>query len=179
MKLTFDAARWSQESDGYWIHLRVAESKLAQKFIGAMKAGKAYLAELKEKRNKRSLDANAYFWVLAGKLGAKLGVSPEEIYRQYVHDVADNYEILPVREDRMEHWDRIWRANHLGRMTEDMGPCKRTEGYHNVRCFFGSSDYDTAQMSRLIDLIVEDCKEQGVETMTPAELDRLKEAWGG
>jgi hypothetical protein len=33
-------------------------------------------------------------------------------------------------------------------------------------------------MSRLIDLIVQDCKAQGVETMTPFQLDALKERWG-
>lgn len=176
MTLTFDKARWSQESDGFWLHLKVAESRLAQKFIAAMK-DRLYVAELKEKRKKRSLDANAYFWVLAGKLGAKLGISPEEVYRQYIRDVADNYVIQPVRPDMLERWDRIWCVGHLGRMTEDMGPCRTISGYNNVRCFFGSSDYDTVQMSRLINLIVEDCKAQGIETLTPEELDRMKETW--
>lgn len=176
MRLTFDKARWSQESDGFWLHLKVAESRLAQKFIASMK-DKLYTADLKEKKKHRSPDANAYFWVLAGKLGAKLGISPEEVYRQYIRDVADNYVIQPVREDMLEHWDKLWCDKHLGRITEDMGPCRTIKGYHNVRCFFGSSDYDTAQMSRLIDLIVEDCKRQGIETKTPEELAIMKETW--
>ena len=178
MTLTFDKARWQYDSDGCWLCLRPKVPKLAERFVAEMKP-KEYDADLKEHRERRSLDANAYFWVLAGKLAAKLGVSPEDVYRQYIRDVADNYVVQPVREDLLEHWDRIWCKRHLGRMTEDMGPCKRTEGYNNVRCFLGSSDYDTAQMSRLIDLIVEDCKEQGIETMTPEELGALKEAWCG
>lgn len=178
MTLTFDKARWQYDSDGCWLCLRPKVPKLAERFVAEMKP-KEYDADLKEHRERRSLDANAYFWVLAGKLAAKLGVSTEDVYRQYIRDVADNYVVQPVRENLLEHWDRIWCKGHTGRMTEDMGPCKRTKGYHNVRCFIGSSDYDTAQMSRLIDLIVADCKEQGIETMTPEELGALKEAWGG
>ena len=41
----------------------------------------------------------------------------------------------------------------------------------------GSSVYDNAQMSRLIENIVQDCKAVGIETLTPSELERLKEGW--
>lgn len=47
----------------------------------------------------------------------------------------------------------------------------------NVQLFYGSSAYDTAQMSRLIDNIVQECKAQGIETMPTEKLDRLKEMW--
>ncbi len=54
----------------------------------------------------------------------------------------------------------------------------KIEGYVNVRSYYGSSQYDTAQMSRLIDLIVQECRQQGIETATPQELARYKEEWG-
>lgn len=41
----------------------------------------------------------------------------------------------------------------------------------------GSSVYNTKQMSRLIDHVVQDCKAVGIETLTPLELDRLKGDW--
>ena len=63
-------------------------------------------------------------------------------------------------------------------MIEDLGPCRNIKGYHNIRSYISSSDYDTAQMSRLIDLVVEDCRENGIETMTPQQLDALKSRWG-
>lgn len=129
---------------------------------------------IKKHRKRRSLDANAYFWVLCGKLSEKLRIPPKEIYRHYIPDVGGNFEIVPVRVERLEAWARIWANGHDGRVTEDMGQCRHTPGYHNVRCYIGSSEYDTAQMSRLIDLIIADCKEQGIETMTPAELARLE-----
>ena len=138
---------------------------------------KLYDADLKEYREKRSLDANAYAWVLMDKLAAKLRMRPDEVYRQYIPDVAGNSVIVPVREDMIEHWDKIWCSGHLGRMIEDMGECRHTPGYHNIRCYLGSSDYDTVQMSRLIDLIVEDCKAQEIETKTPEQLAMMKEDW--
>lgn len=63
-------------------------------------------------------------------------------------------------------------------MIEDLGLCRNIKGYHNIRSYISSSDYDTAQMSRLIDLVVEDCRENGIETMTPKQLDALKSRWG-
>lgn len=140
--------------------------------------GKELDIEIKKHRKRRSLDANAYFWELAGKLSAVLQLTPKEIYRQYIPDVGGNYEIVPVREAILKDWERIWSAGHDGRIAEYMGPCRNTPGYHNVRCYIGSSDYDTAQMSRLIDLIVADCKENGIETLTPDKLDAMKERWG-
>lgn len=60
----------------------------------------------------------------------------------------------------------------------DLGPCRNTAGYNNIRSYISSSDYDTEQMSRLIDMVVQDCKAEGIETMTPQELDALKSRWG-
>lgn len=54
---------------------------------------------------------------------------------------------------------------------------RQIPGCTNVNVYYGSSTYDTAQMSRLIDLVVFDCKENGIETMTPEDLARLKGAW--
>lgn len=134
--------------------------------------------DLKKHREKRSLDANAYFWSLCNLLSAKLRIPPNDVYRNYIRDIGGNFEIVPVKEERIEDWRRIWCRGHSGRIVDDLGPCRTIKGYHNTRCYIGSSDYDTAQMSRLIDMIVEDCREQGIETMTERELSLLKEGWG-
>ena len=60
-----------------------------------------------------------------------------------------------------------------------MGDCRNTEGYRNIKCYFGSSTFDTKEMSHFIDMIVTDCEELGIETATPDELARLKQTWGG
>lgn len=175
MRLEFTDARWQQDDGGFWISLKVENPFEARRFLGTKKE-KKYVADIKEYRERRSLDANAYLWVLLGKLSGKLGLPPEEIYRTAIRDVGDNYEVMPVRNDALERWKVIWESNGLGWLCEEIGPSK-LDGYTNVRNFYGSSTYDKAQMSRLIDNIVQDCKAQGIETLTPAELAKLTEEW--
>lgn len=133
---------------------------------------------VKKYRKKRSLDANAYFWVLANRLAEKLRIDANGIYRSYVPDIGGSYEVVPVREDKIDAWEKVWCSGHIGRMIEDMGPCRNIKGYHYIRSYISSSDYDTGQMSQLIEFVVADCKEQGIETMTPRELDALVSRWG-
>lgn len=176
MRLEFTTARWQQDDSGFWLSLKVENPFEARRFL-AKKQEKKYVAEIKEWRERRSLDANAYFWTLAGKLSAKLGLSPEEIYRTMIRDVGGNYEVMPIRNDALERWKAIWQSNGLGWVCEEIGPSKHA-GYTNVRNFYGSSAYDREQMSRLIEIVVQECKLQGIETLTPAELTRLTEGWG-
>lgn len=133
---------------------------------------------VKKYRKKRSLDANAYFWVLANRLAEKLRIDANGIYRSYIPDIGGSYEVVPVRQDKIDAWEKIWCSGHVGRMIEDMGPCRNIKGYHYIRSYISSSDYDTGQMSQLIELVVADCKEQGIETMTPRDLDALVSRWG-
>ena len=74
------------------------------------------------------------------------------------------------------HHGNVDLGTWLGWLT-DAFPSK-LPGCTNVILYYGSSCYDTKQMSRLIDLVVEDCKEQGIDTATPAEIALLKEEWG-
>ena len=93
-----------------------------------------------------------------------------------MRDVGGNYFVLPIRADALEEWKRIWNAGKIGRMVDDLGESK-SPGYVNTRNFYGSSEFDRVQMSRLIDLLIEEAKEQGIETKTPEELERLKSLW--
>lgn len=176
MKLTFDKARWSQEGDGFWLHLRVTESRLAQKFIAAMKAGKRYIAEMKERRNKRSMDANAYYWVLIGKLAPVLRVSSTAAHnlmlRRYGQPeiIEDKlvYVVIPETEEA--------ERKTLESETYHIKPTSQTkEGndgmtYRTYTMLKGSHEYNTQEMSVLINGIVDECQMQGIETKTPDEL---------
>ena len=174
---TADKARWMMDFEGTWVCFRVPSPAIAKEICENFVVGKIYNLFLKLKTKSRSLDANAYFWVLVGKLAAALRVKPDEIYRQYVPDVGDNFELVPIKEEHIEDWDRMWCAGHTGRITDDLGECRNIPGYHYIRCDFGQSDYDTAQMSRLSDMVVQDCKEQGIETMPPEDLRKLVSQW--
>lgn len=125
--------------------------------------------KLSRYRKNRSKDSNAYFWELCGQLSAKLKIPPRDIYRILVKEIGGNYEITPIKTEAVDTWVQIWENRGLGWVCEILGESK-IDGYINVINYFGSSEYDTAQMSRLIDLIVQECKNNGIETATPEEL---------
>lgn len=135
-----------------------------------------YDLEVKEHRKKRSLDANAYAWVLIGRIAEALRITPEEVYRQAIQNVGGNYEIIPIKEAAAKHFQQIWEKKGLGWPCVDMGPSK-ISGYRNLRAYYGSSTYDTKQMSVLIDNLVQDCKALDIETLTPERLALLMEGW--
>lgn len=127
-------------------------------------------------RVRRSLDANAYFWVLAHKLAEKTGIPVGEIYRSYVREIGGNNRVICTRDKDVAPLMQDWSNRGLGWIAEPFE--SKTEGCTNVILYSGSSTYDTAQMHRLIDLVVQDCKEQNIETMTPAQLEMLVGGWG-
>lgn len=122
---------------------------------------------------KRSRDANNYFWELCGKLSAKIHIPPDDIYRELIKSVGGNYEVVPIRNDAIDTWIKNWESRGLGWVCETT-PSK-LKGYTNVLTYYGSSSYDTAQMSRLIELIIIECKNAGIETSTPEEIIRITE----
>lgn len=128
-------------------------------------------------RKKRSLDANSYFWVLCGKLSQKTRQPKTDIYRQLIKEIGDNFEIVPIRNDAVNTWCENWQQKGIGWICDIVGDSK-IDGYTNVCCYYGSSTYDSVQMSALIDLIVFECKEQGIETLPPEEISKLKALWG-
>lgn len=132
--------------------------------------------EVKTHRKKRSLDANAYAWVLMDKLAEKTGIAKEEIYRQLVRNIGGNSYIYPIRKDAVEGYIRHWSGGGLGWIAESLGESK-LDGYENVISYYGSSQYDTAQMSRLIELLVAECEDQGIETKTPQEIEAMMQEW--
>lgn len=130
---------------------------------------------LKPYRKKRSLDANAYAWVLIHKLAQTVKRPVKEVYMDAVLNVGNNKEIICVRDKAVEKLCDSWRKNGIGWQAETM-PSK-LDGCTNVILYYGSSTFDTAQMSRMIDNIVQDCQAVGIETMPPDELAALLEGW--
>lgn len=175
MKLTFQKAK-VVENEGAWLCLLVNEPIAARGFVLSLE-DRLYDCEVKPHRNKRSLDANSYFWVLVDKLAEKTGIPKQSIYREAVRNIGGNNDVICVKEKAVEKVCENWSKNGIGWITE-VGESKLI-GCKNITLYYGSSTYDAKQMSRLIDNIVQDCKAVGIETLTPIELERMKEAWNG
>lgn len=143
-----------------------------RRFAYKFKAGNY---EIERKRKKRSTDANAYFFTLADKLAERLNIPKTEIYRNYVKEIGGVSETVCVKTEAVQKLCEGWKHNGLGWQTDTV-PSK-IEGCTNVILYYGSSTYNTEQMSRLINLVVEDCKVQGIETRTPDEIADMLSLW--
>lgn len=132
--------------------------------------------EIKPYRPRRSLDANAYCWVLIDKIAKKLNIPKDEVYRQHIKEIGGNSQVVCVISDYVDQVCEGWHRNGLGWLT-DTFPSKLA-GCTNVILYSGSSSYDTDQMSRLLDNIIQDCKELGIQTETPAKISEMKSLWG-
>ena len=159
-----DTFRWSMDSAGDWLCI---QTKDARRTLDSLKPGKVYDVEIKEHREKRSLDANAYFWVLVDRLAEKTRIPKTDIYRRYIREIGGNHEMVCVIDSAVEKLRNGWEHNGLGWQTDT-----------NVILYYGSSTYNTRQMSHLIDMAVQDCQEQGIETLSPDKLAGMMEEWG-
>ena len=127
------------------------------------------------RREKRSLSANAYFHVLVQKIAAAVGASNIEIKNRLIREYGAYLYVdgqIPTMTVKAEYEDRmlIMEALHLQPIARDPETVK-------MALMRGSHTYSTAEMSRLIDGAVSEAKELGIETLTPAELERMKAAW--
>lgn len=144
----------------------------AIRFAYGFKAGEY---EIVKKRKRRSLDSNAYAWVLIDKLAEAMNLPKEEIYRQTIRNIGGVSETVCVVEAGVEQLVRSWQRNGLGWSCEVFD--SRIEGCKNVTLHYGSSVYTQAQMGRLIDALVQDCKALGIETLPPDQMRAMLEAW--
>ena len=138
---------------------------------------------VKKYRKGRSLEANAYYWQLLTKLADKLQVSKPYVHnlllRRYGQpEVIDGqmvYLVLPDSESGAKRADEA-ETYHI-RPTSEVKEGKAGKLYRTYLMLRGSSDYDTAEMSTLINGLVLECKEQGIETLPPEEFERMMAAY--
>lgn len=125
---------------------------------------------------KRSKNANAYFWVLCGKLAAKTKQNKIDIYKEFIRNIGDNFDVFSVKNEMLEEFTRTWGGGHLG-WTYDIIGDSDEEGHTDVVAYYGSSTYNSSQMNALIDAAVYECKEQEIEVLPPDKIEKLKNSW--
>lgn len=139
--------------------------------------GKECEATIKKHHTKRSLTANAYAWVLIHQIAERQGIGEAEYYRRIIKESGIKTEDVCVRKRGAETIINTWMANGLGYLAERLE--SKIEGCVVLRLFFGSSAFDSAEMARFIDTIVQDAESIGIHTVTDNELSRMKDGWKG
>lgn len=134
--------------------------------------------EIKKWYQKRSLDANSYCWVLCDMIAkaiTTLGavVTKEDVYKDAILQIGKFVPFI-VEEKAFDEFKRIWEKQGLGFQVKEVS---RKDKCVKVLCYYGSSTYNTKEMSLLINLLVEEAKAQGLETKPQAEIDSLLKEW--
>lgn len=127
-------------------------------------------------REKRSLDSNAYAWVLLDKIAEKTRNTKENIYREIIKRVGV-FEILPIKDVAVESFIKRWQSKGLGWVCDNLGSSPKLKGYTKIVAYYGTSTYDTKEMSRFLDEVVCEAKELGISTLDEKDLESLINTW--
>lgn len=138
-----------------------------------------YTVEIKRKSKKRSLNANAYCWTLCQRIAEELSkngyIGKEEVYRKAIID-SQQGEPVGVPNNRLDSFNRKWQSNGIGWICV-IDDNERLSGVKRVYLYSGSSTYNTAEMSRLIECLVDECNQLCI-TLEPSEyIKSLVEEW--
>ena len=131
--------------------------------------------ELKKEKKIRSLTSNSYAWVLIHAIADVTRLPPEEVYKDAVKGIGNNYEVVCIQNSAVDAFRKMWSAKGLGWQSEIAD--SKIDGCTNLFLYYGSSVFDTSQMSKLIDSLVQDCIALGIETKSREEIDSLLSQW--
>ena len=132
--------------------------------------------DIKKYFKRRSLDANAYCWMIIDKIAAKTGIKKSEVYKTAIKDIGGVSTIIVVKDEAADSLCSGWEAHGTGWMTERTKN-KKYPNCTNVTLWYGSSVYDSKQMSALIDSVIQEAESQGIPTITDKEKEQLLGKW--
>ena len=151
------------------IELNKYDLEKAQAYNGKDLDG--YVVEIA--KPKRSNDQNKYMWELITQVADASGLRPNDVYRQAVRE-AGAWIMLKVKTEDYDALCKTWASNGLGWWVE-------TERKGNTetigRAYRGTSSYNSVEMSKLIDWVVEEAHWYNIETETPEQIARRKAVW--
>ena len=131
--------------------------------------------EIRKKVNRRSLDANGYGWKLIDLINERTRKSKLDIYRDVI-EMVGVFDTVCILDKAKDTFIENWGKKGIGWIAIDLGASK-IKGCSNVQVYYGTSTYDTKQMSRFIDELVFMANELGISTLKPHELEALKNDW--
>lgn len=132
------------------------------------------LYEITKARKKRSNAANNLCWELCTRIGQLINEPTNDVYRKAVRDYGVK-ELYSMPRGGYERFKREWREKGIAwfcELWDDNGGATV-----DVAVYYGSSSYDTAEMSRLINGIMQEAQQLGIETMPKEELESLLNSW--
>ena len=150
------------------MELRITVDKIdISEIVNCEKPLEVYIDKIKEKR---SLNANGYLWVLVGQIADVLRASKEEIYLNMLKQYGQSTVVSVLSEINVtgffKHYEEFGKGEVKGK------------DFTHYKVYKGSSEFDTKEMAILIDGVISEAQELGIDTRTPEEIDKMKALWG-
>lgn len=122
--------------------------------------------EIKEKKAKRTLTQNAYYWVLLHELAKVLKIDNDTAHKMMLERYG-TYEVISVLNGidltgYFKYFDEIGSGTVNGKQ------------FTHYKIFKGSSQMDSKEFAVLLDGLISDCEELGIPTLTREEIAKLK-----
>ena len=133
-----------------------------------------YRLKLVKWHDKRSLDSNAYLWKLCDLIAGKIGSSKEEVYENMLRSYGTIDDELPPIVVHSSADISKFQDHYLWFDSRELDG-KKFDCYLRIK---GSSEMDSKEMSHLIDGVIFEAKQLGIETLPPEEIQRMNERWG-
>lgn len=126
-------------------------------------------------KQKRSSDQNRYMWELIAQIAERAGLRHNDIYRHAIRE-AGAYIDMKVSHDAYDAFRKMWAEKGIGWWVEI-----ETQDAKEIYCraYCGTSGYNSREMSKIIDYLIDEAKWWGIETETPEQLARRKAQWNG
>lgn len=151
------------------VKLTVLEGNLEQ--INALQ-GKELLVDIVKWKKKRSLDANAYLWVLCTGMAEVLKTSKEMVYE----DMLQKYGVL-FKDQEGYITITVKACVDMAKINGHWKYYKGNSEWKSYMMLKGTSMYDSKEMAQFLDLVVGEANDLGVPTLPPHEIERMAAAW--
>lgn len=127
---------------------------------------KQKIFEIKEKKKKRSLTANSYYWSLLNQLASVMRMDNQECHFLMLKRYGQ-YEVVSIRSDVSLH-SYFKYYEEIGKGTVN------GKEFTHYKIYKGSSKMDSKEFAILLDGVKSECEEVGIPTLTPSEIAQLK-----
>lgn len=153
------------------LQIKIPRSQMQE--VTELAKSKAVIS-IKKYRQSRSLNANAYCWVLCQEIAETLSkdkqyISKETVYRKAIKDCG-HCTMITVKQEAVQSLIAHWQANGLGWIAEIIDDT-------TLALYHGSSTYNTAEMARLIDCLQDEAKQLDIRLRASEEVEKMVEKW--
>ena len=147
--------------------------------LSKIKPDVEYTVEIKNKSKRRSISANNFCWTLCQRIAKELSkngyIGKEDVYRKAILD-SQQGDPVGVPNNRLDSFVRKWQSNGIGWICV-IDDNERLSGVKRVYLYSGSSTYNTAEMSRLIECLVDECNQLDIQLEPSEYIQSLVEGW--